>query len=127
LRVTLGGGVSWYPYATSNGEQSWAEYGHLRLVMEGGARAPGSPVRIYGFGGPVIEFISDRLSEKSVALGGLGGFGFEYYFVSDERDGPVSYMMELGGIGTSARADELPGKPLFSTGFLITVGLRWYL
>src|SRR5262245_3771890 len=40
LRVTLGGGFSWYPYASSNGKQAWADYGHVRLVMEGGARAP---------------------------------------------------------------------------------------
>jgi hypothetical protein len=134
LRVTLGGGVAWYPYGiTAEGEQTWIDYGHLRLVFEGGLRAPGSPIRVYGFGGPVLYIAPDRLSSKAVSVGGIGGFGFEYYFMyngpsgSPERDGPVSYFLELGGVGNGAKADRLPTKPSFGNGFLITVGLRWYL
>jgi hypothetical protein len=75
----------------------------------------------------VLYLLGDGLSEKAVAFGGLGGFGFEYHFMTETRDGPVSYHMELGGIGTNARADKLAGKPLFGGGFVINVGMRWYL
>jgi hypothetical protein len=45
---------------------------------------------------------------------------------TNHQDGPVSYLIELGGIGTGARADHLPTKPLLANGFLITVGMRFY-
>lgn len=128
LRVTLGGGVAWSPHdLTADGEQDWARYGAARLVLEGGARAAGSPVRLYGFGGPVLLALPSRLSGDRVALGGTGGFGFEYYFMRDGADGPVSYFTELGGTGTGARAEKLAGAPMLANGFTLTVGLRWTL
>ena len=128
LRLAIGGGGAWSPHAvTTDGEQDWAGYGEVRLVLEAGARAPGSPVRLYGFGGPALLVLPDRLSDDQVALGGLGGFGFEYYFMQDGGDGPVSYFTELGGFGTGARADNQAGRPMLANGFLIAVGLRWTL
>jgi hypothetical protein len=128
LRVTLGGGVAWSPHdVTDDGEQDWAAYGAARLVLEGGARAPGSPVRLYGFGGPVLLALPARLSGDRFALGGTGGFGFEYYFMRAGADGPVSYFTELGGTGTGARADKLAGAPMLANGFTVTVGFRWTL
>ncbi|HEU5058159.1 MAG TPA: hypothetical protein VFU21_16620 [Kofleriaceae bacterium] len=128
LRVTLGGGVSWSPHAvTADGDQDWARYGGARLVLEGGARAEGSPVRLYGFGGPMLLALPSRLSDDELAVGGIGGFGFEYYFMKGGQDGPVSYFTELGGAGTGARADNQPGRPMLANGFFVTVGLRWTL
>jgi hypothetical protein len=40
---------------------------------------------------------------------------------------PVSYFIELGGIGVGANADKVPGKPIYSNGFLISVGVRGYI
>ena len=128
LRVTLAGGVAWSPNAvTDEGDQDWARYGEARLVLEGGARAEGSPVRLYGFGGPMLLALPSRLSDDEIAIGGLGGFGFEYYFMHGGKDGPVSYFTELGGAGTGARADNQPGRPMLANGFFVTVGLRWTL
>ena len=128
LRISLGGGGAWSPHAvTAGGDQDWAGYGQLGLVLEAGARAPGSPVRLYGFGGPLLFLLPDRLSDDSLALGGVGGFGFEYYFMQDGHDGPISYYTELGGLGTGARADKLAGSPMLANGFLVAVGLRWTL
>jgi hypothetical protein len=128
LRVTLAGGVAWSPNAvTDDGDQDWARYGSARLVLEGGARAEGSPVRLYGFGGPMLLALPSRLSDDEIAIGGLGGFGFEYYFMHENRDGPVSYFTELGGVGVGARADNQPGRPMLANGFFVTVGLRWTL
>jgi len=128
LRLTLGGGAAWSPHAvTDDGDQDWASYGQLRLVLEGGARAEGSPVRLYGFGGPLLLLLPSRISDERAHVGGIGGFGFEYYFMQAGHDGPVSYFTELGGIGTGARADNLPGRPLLANGFSVTVGFRWTL
>jgi hypothetical protein len=44
-----------------------------------------------------------------------------------DHDGPVSYFTELGGTGTGARADKLPGAPMLANGFNVTVGFRWTL
>ena len=128
LRVTLGGGLGWYPHATNDdGDQDWAPYGDVRLVLEGGHRAPGTQVRTYGFAGPVLFITPSRLSDERVSIGGTGGFGFEYYFMSEKGDGPVSYFTELGGIGTNTRADRLPGRPLIANGFAVTAGFRFHL
>jgi hypothetical protein len=128
LRLTLGGGIAWYPYAPSStppGDQVWTMYEHGRLVIEGGHRLGELPLRLYGFGGFTTLFASE-LSTTTVHPGGVGGFGFELYMPAQGRDGPVSYFIELGGIGSGAQGDKIPGKPIFANGFLIQVGLRVY-
>lgn len=127
VRITAGGGIAWYPYAIGeSGSQAWLPYYHARLVTEGGIRLQSAPIRLYGFGGFVAVFTPSRLSGDVVHPGGIGGFGFEFYMPTDGRDGPVSYHVELGGIGTGVSADNLPGKPILANGFLATVGFRFY-
>lgn len=127
FRVSLAGGVAWYPYGSDGGEQDWVPYGDVRLVLEVGQRAPGSQVRLYGFGGPIAYVLPGTLADEPLALGGVGGFGFEHYFAGKDGDGPVSYFVELGGVGGAFRADNQPGGPLVGNGFLATVGFRWHL
>ena len=128
LRLTLGGAVGWSPHdVNQSGEQEWAGYGAFRLVLEAGDRAPGSPVRLYAFGGPVLLVLPSHMADKPIALGGIGGFGFEYYFMHGGHDGPVTYFTEFGGIGSWARADKLPGAPMLADGFAVTAGFRWTL
>jgi hypothetical protein len=128
VRLTLGGGVAWYPYGvSSSGSQEWDLYEHGRLVVEGGKRFRDLPLRLYGFGGVTTLFIS-QLSTTSVGVGAVGGFGFEVYEPATHGggEGPGSYFIELGGIGTGLQADKLAGKPIFANGLLIQVGLRIY-
>jgi hypothetical protein len=127
-RITVGGGVDWYPHGLSaEGLNEWITYGHARLTIEGGRRIEGAPIRLYGFGGVQLLFLPDRLSSKSIGVGGVGGFGFEFYMRHNAADGPVSYFIELGGVGTNATANHQAGHPNLATGFLSTAGLRWYL
>jgi hypothetical protein len=127
-RITVGGGVDWFPHGVSDsGHNEWITYGHARLVIEGGRRIEGAPIRLYGFGGVQLLFLPDRLSSTSVAVGGLGGFGFEFYMRRGAADGPVSYFIEIGGVGMNATANQQPGHPGLATGFLTTAGMRWYL
>jgi hypothetical protein len=127
LRLTVGGGVAWMTNALGDdGRQEWVTYGHTRLTLESGMRIPGSPVRLYGFGGPSLLLLPSRLSHDSVAIGGYGGFGFEFQWAGPAGDGPVSYFVELGGFGSNAKADALPTSPSIGNGFLLTVGFRVY-
>jgi hypothetical protein len=98
-------------------------------VVAGGARIPATPVRLYGFGGPVLLSLPGELSSKRARLGGVGGFGFDFHFQNGRGgdDGPVRYFVELGGLGVGAKADKLPGSPIFANGFLIAAGFRAYL
>jgi hypothetical protein len=132
LRLTLAGGVAWYPHVrTAAGGETWRPYGHMRLVLEAGHRIAASPVRLYGFGGATVMFVPDAISRENVRVGGLGGFGFEFLMPRDGRDGPVSFYIQLGGIGTAgfARGGSTGAPavtPIMGNGFLIDGGLRFY-
>jgi hypothetical protein len=144
FRFTLGGGVAWFPNGrASDGSQTWQPFEHGRLVMEiGPGYLRGVPIRPYGFSGVTVLMLPSALSTDHVAVGGLGGFGFELAFTRPDfqgapggptaappawKTGPVTYYAELGGIGTSAHASALPGNESIASGFLITTGLRAYL
>jgi hypothetical protein len=131
FRIVLAGGLAWYTSAVNgNGDNVWLPYYHGRLVLESGTRIKGTPIRLYGVGGVVAIFTPSRLSGDVVHPGGYGGFGFEFFFQEHgdgpAKDAPVSYHIELGGIGTGTQADNLPGKPIIANGFLATVGFRFY-
>ena len=126
LRITAAGGVAWFPHGQSSSGETWVSYGHTRLVIEGGRRLDGVPIRLYGFGGATALIVPKELSSDGFTMGGVGGFGFEFYMPKGGRDGPVSYFIELGGIGTGAHANRQAASPIFANGFLATVGLRVY-
>jgi hypothetical protein len=130
IRFTLGAGVAWYPYGqTASGNQTWDPFYHGRIVVEvGPGYLRGVPIRPYGFGGVQAILLPSNLSSNHVAMGGLGGFGAELAFMAPGRQtGPVTYFMELGGVGTGATANKLGGDPSVASGFLISAGLRVYL
>lgn len=132
LRFTLAGGVAWYPHArNAGGDETWKLYGHTRLVLEAGHRIAASPLRLYGFGGATVMVVPDGISRENVRVGGLGGFGFEFFMPRDGRDGPVSFYLQLGGIGTAGipvgGSRSAPAStPIMGNGFLIDAGLRFY-
>jgi hypothetical protein len=76
-------------------------------------------MRLYGEGGVIVLFPSSEFSSESEVLGGYGLFGFEFFFSHQSN-----YFIEIGGIGTGAVADKASGKPIYSNGLLINVGLR---
>lgn len=130
LRIALGGGAAWYPHAidTSSGTERWQAFYHLRLGVETGPPVlVDTQVRPYAFGAPVLLFMPNALSDKSVSVGGVGGIGIEAFFrYRPEGSGPVSYFLEAGGIGTSAKANQLPGSPVLANGFFLCAGFRVY-
>jgi hypothetical protein len=127
VRITADGGVAWFPHAlTASGEEEWVPFGHSHVVVESGQRVGRAPLRLYGFGGAMLIFRPDRLSNDVTAMAGIGGFGFEFFVSTDTRDSPVSYFIEVGGVGSGARADNLLTKPFLLNGFLIRSGVRFY-
>ena len=126
-RITASGGVAWYPNGTgASGDQEWVPFGHSRFVLESGHRVGRSPLRLYGFGGAILIFRSERLSNDVLALAGTGGFGFEFFAPTSMMNAPVSYFIEIGGVGSGARATNLPGQPILLNGFVLQSGLRFY-
>jgi len=111
VRFSATGGVTWYPYGrTLSGDQDWIPFGHTRVIAESGYRARQSPLRLYGFGGAILVFRPQRLSEDLVSVGGVGGFGFEFYGPTDNGRASVSYFIEIGGVGSSARRTWLESR-----------------
>ena len=104
---------------------TWSPYGNYSLGFLGVGGVAGGFVRLYGEGGILLVTPPGAISTSSVEIGGYGVFGFEF-FMSSHEETPVSYFIELGGVGTGATADKIPGQPIFSNGFLISVGFRGY-
>ncbi|MBL7963759.1 MAG: sterol desaturase family protein [Flavobacteriales bacterium] len=118
--VRLRGNVLWNEHLNSASETTWSSYTNLSLGFVQKVGELGNFMRVYGEGGAIYLFPSKEFSSRSVEFGGYGLFGFEFFF--DER---MNYFIEAGGVGTGARADEIPTKPIYSNGFLINVGVRF--
>lgn len=97
----------------------WTPYAQFSMGIVGIGGMVGESTRIYGEGGMVALNASDEISSAGLVLGGYGLLGFEFFANSS-----LNYFIEIGGIGTGARADRLINKPMYSNGFLIGAGLR---
>lgn len=117
--VRLRGNVLWNEHLNGASETTWSSYSNLSLGFVQSVGELGNFMRVYGEGGAIYLFPSKDFSTRSIVFGGYGLFGFEFFF--DEH---MNYFIEAGGVGTGARADAIPGKPIYSNGFLINVGVR---
>lgn len=100
-------------------ETTWTPYSNVSLGMIGVARTINDFMRLYGEGGVVLLFPSDDFSSENVEFGGYGLFGFEFYVFNK-----MNYFIEIGGIGTGAKADVIENIPIYSNGLIIGTGLR---
>lgn len=119
MAVRLRGNVLWNEHLNGASEATWSSYSNLSLGFVQSVGEMGNFMRVYGECGAIYLFPSEEFSSRSIVFGGYGLFGFEFFF--DEH---MNYFIEAGGVGTGARADEIPGKPIYSNGFLINVGVR---
>lgn len=101
----------------------WMPYTTIKFGTIGVAGVIANTIRLYGGGGLVVIMPNEDFSDETV-IGGYGVFGFEFFM---GENAPVSYYMELGGIGTGARAELLPGEPIYANGFSATVGVKWHM
>jgi len=105
-----GGVLKWYPYLlTSIGLQVTA--------------AQTEWMRLYA-SSSVLVFLPCTEVRSLWHVGGYGGFGVELFFASGGRS---SYYIEIGGAGTTARADILIDEPYLGNGLTIKAGCRFLL
>ncbi len=102
-----------------NAEITWSPYANISLGVVSIGGKIGSSIRLYGEGGFIALLPSDKFSSQSFEAGGYGLFGFEFFMSSRSN-----YFIEIGGIGTGAKADMLATKPIYSNGLMISAGFR---
>lgn len=102
-----------------NNETVWTPYSNLSFGLIGVGGKAGDSIRLYGEGGIIFLFPSDKFSSEDSVFGGYGLFGFEFYMAPK-----INYFIEIGGIGTGAKAEILTNQPIYSNGLLISTGVR---
>jgi hypothetical protein len=102
-----------------NNETIWTPYSNISLGLVGVAGKVGDDIKLYGEGGIIGLFPSGDFSSKRFLLGGYGLFGYEFHMNSSSN-----YFIEIGGVGTNAKADKIMNKPIYSNGLLISTGFR---
>jgi len=120
VAVRLRGNVLFHEHLVNEGT-TWTPYANGSLGFIGVVGYVGD-IRLYGEGGVIGLFPSDKFASDGSKFGGYGLFGFEFFF---RKNG--NYFVEIGGVGTGARADKVPNKPIFSNGLIIGTGFRFHL
>lgn len=118
LGIRLRGNLMYYEHL-KDGEYTWTPYQNVSLGFVGVGGYVADYIRLYGEGGLLGIFPSDKFSKESFHLGGYGFFGFEFHM-----DKGVNYFIEIGSGGSGATADKLPGKPIYSNGLIVGTGFR---
>lgn len=105
-----------------NGETTWTPYLNTSLGVAAITGTVGDFIRLYGEGGIIGLFPSEEFTLESFEFGGYGLFGFEFYM-----NRTSNYFIEIGGLGTGARADNVLNSPIYSNGLLLSTGFRFLL
>jgi len=104
---------------------TWTSYRNAQLGIRFASNVVNDFFRYYGEAGGILIFPNEDFSSASSEPGLYGLFGFEFLF-GQMKGTPRGYFIELGGVGTGAKADKVVHNPIYSNGFLIGVGLRFY-
>ena len=118
LAIRLRGNLMFNQHPENN-ETTWTPYSNVSLGVIGVGGKVGEHIRLYGEGGAIALFPAEEFSTETLEIGGYGLFGFEFYTYPR-----FNYFIEIGGIGTGAKADKIAGAPIYSNGLLISVGFR---
>lgn len=110
--------MQWHQHPENN-TTSWSPYGNIQLGIRSRHAIIEDKIFIYGEGGGTLLLPNSDFSSYNTVKGGYGLFGFEF-----KANPTFGYFIELGGMGTGAKADRLPSKPIYSNGFTSTVGFR---
>jgi hypothetical protein len=105
-----------------NIETTWTPYSNFQLGIVGVGGKINNSIRLYGEGGVIAILPDSDFSSNDSEFGGYGLFGFEFFFQEAHN-----YFIELGGVGTGARADKVLTEPIYSNGFIVNVGYRYIL
>lgn len=123
LRLNAKINLNWLNHPGNQGNQTWTEFLNNQFGLNYHMSIT-NRINLYSEGGVVFLFPNNSFSDESIGFGGYGLFGFEFFFTENTRRNP-SYFIELGGIGTGAVANKIVSNPIYSNGFLISVGYRF--
>lgn len=98
---------------------TWTPYSSYSLGFVGSGACILNAIHLYGEGGVILITPNKGFSSSRADIGGYGIFGFEFYLFKN-----MNYFIELGGVGTGAKADKLAFNPIYSNGFSMSTGLR---
>jgi hypothetical protein len=117
----LGAHYAWVQ-GVANGatDTSWFPYGSVQLGVLGSQSIGSLPLRFYGGGGVVVLLPTDKLSSRTSDFGGYGVTGLELFMAEQ------AWFVELGAMGTGAKADQLVASPIYANGFTASWGFRYY-
>ncbi|HON18773.1 MAG TPA: hypothetical protein PK990_06345 [Salinivirgaceae bacterium] len=123
LRINVKTNLNWLNHPDAQNNQTWTEFINNQVGINY-QRCITNNINLYSEGGIVLIYPNNSFSNESVNFGGYGVFGFEFFLTENTSRNP-SYFIELGGIGTGAVANKVVSKPIYSNGFLISVGYRF--
>jgi len=118
MAVKAAANLQWLQH-TALDETTWTPYGNVQLGLRCRHEILEDKIFIYGEGGGVLLLPNNEFSSYKTVKGGYGLFGFEF-----KGSQSMGYFIELGGMGTGAKADRLSNKPIYSQGFTSSVGFR---
>jgi hypothetical protein len=120
MAVRVRSNIMWNEHLDLNtAETTWSPYGNVSLGFVGVGGMVGDFIRLYGEGGLLCILPSKNFASPSVVVGGYGLFGFEFFMTKG-----FNYFIEIGGVGSGAVEDKIPGKPIYSNGLSVGVGFR---
>jgi len=105
-----------------NANTTWTPYFSMSLGLIGVGGKVGDFIRLYGEGGIIGIKPSNEFSTQNFVFGGYGLFGFEFFMNNSSN-----YFIEIGGVGTGAKANKIVTQPIYSNGLLISAGFRIHL
>jgi len=114
----VGANLQWFEYF-DGAETTWVPYQNFQLGLRGRNIVIENKLFVYGEGGLIAIMPNSDFSSKNSEYGGYGVFGFEF-----KPSSKIAYFIELGGVGTGAKADRIDNKPIYSNGFITNVGFR---
>lgn len=109
---------------TETSTTAWAPYTLLRFGVVRTRRIRDLPLRFYGGGGAALILPTDDVSDNGTEWGGYGLTGLELFMPGNGR---TAWFVELGGMGTGAKAHNMANAPIYANGFLIGWGFRYYM
>jgi hypothetical protein len=118
IAVKVAGNLQWLEHYDGT-ETTWSPYCNFQFGIRARQFIIEDKLFIYGEGGTVILISNSDFSSERHTIGGYGLFGFEF-----KPSASFGYFIELGGMGTGARADKVAARPIYSNGFLTNVGFR---
>ena len=125
VHVQIGASLAWVQgVPLGESDTTWAPYTLLRIGVVRSTPIGSLPLRFYGGGGLALVLPTNDVSGQTVQGGGYGLTGLE---LSMPEGGRARWFLEVGGMGTGAKADRLTNSPIYANGFTIGWGFRYRL